>query len=259
MTKVQIATMDEGQNPLNQQTAASEAATNPSNADFMETFLAQLRSETAKNQLRLVKEFAEKGELGLDALMQWYLERGSAKPTPVDGTLHQCLVAANTPKTQEFVQTHLAHGVVELRSHTNIDYTPLVKLLAEQKYEEGDRLTLAKLCELAGDAAMKRGWLYFTEVEQFPIEDLQTLDQLWHIYSEGKFGYSIQRDLWLRSGKNWEKLWPLIGWKQGNNWTRYPKEFIWDLSAPKGHLPLSNQLRGVRVISSLLTHPAWQS
>ncbi|WP_439342852.1 GUN4 N-terminal ARM-like repeat domain-containing protein [Vacuolonema iberomarrocanum] len=225
----------------------------------METFLAQLRSETAKNQLRLVKEFAEKGELGLEALMQWYLERGSAKPTPVDGTLHQCLVAANTPKTQEFVQTHLANGVVELRSQANIDYTPLVTLLAEQKYEEGDRLTLAKLCELAGDAAMKRGWLYFTEVEQFPIEDLQTLDQLWHIYSEGKFGYSIQRDLWLSSGKNWEKLWPLIGWKQGNNWTRYPKEFIWDLSAPKGHLPLSNQLRGVRVISSLLTHPAWQS
>jgi len=63
--------------------------------------------------------------------------------------------------------------------------------------------------------------------------------------------------LWLAMGKNWEKLWSLIGWKQGNTWTRYPNEFIWDLTAPKGHLPLSNQLRGVRVISSLLNHPAW--
>jgi len=250
--------MDEGQNPPNQPATSPETNPNSANTDFMETFLEQLRSATEKDQLRLVKEFANKGEPGLNALMQWYLERGAAKPTPVDGTLHQCLVAANTPKTQEFVQTHLANGVVELRSHANIDYTPLVTLLAEQKYEEGDRLTLAKLCELSGDSATKRGWLYFTEVEQFPIEDLQTLDQLWQVYSEGRFGYSVQRELWLKTGKNWDKLWPLIGWKQGNNWTRYPKEFIWDLSAPPGHLPLSNQLRGVRVMSSLLTHPAWQ-
>lgn len=258
MTKVQVFIMDEEQNSLNQQTASPEAVTNSANADVMETLLAQLRSETEKNQLRLVKEFAEKGERGLEAVMQWYLERGTTNPTPVDGTLHQCLVSANTPATQAFVQTHLSTGVVKLRSHANIDYTRLVQLLAEQKYEEGDRLTLAKLCELAGDAAMQRGWLYFTEVERFPVEDLQTLDQLWRIYSEGKFGYSIQRGLWLSSSKNWEKLWPVIGWKQGNNWTRYPKEFIWDLSAPKGHLPLSNQLRGVRVIAALFKHPAWQ-
>ncbi|PLZ94121.1 hypothetical protein CI594_16205, partial [Fischerella thermalis CCMEE 5196] len=44
---------------------------------------------------------------------------------------------------------------------------------------------------------------------------------------------------------------------KGNNWTRYPQEFTWDLSAPKGHLPLSNQLRGVRVIASIFAHPAW--
>lgn len=250
--------MDEGQNSLNPQTTADDAVAKPSDTEFVETFLAQLRAESEKNQLRLVQEVAAKGESGLDALMRWYLERKGATPTPVDGTLHQCLVAANTPKTQEFVQTYLAQGVVPLRSPANVDYTPLVTLLAAQDYEAGDRLTLAKLCELAGEAATQRGWLYFTEVEQFPIEDLQTIDQLWRVYSAGKFGYSVQRELWLKVGKNWEKLWPIIGWKQGNNWTRYPNEFTWDRSAPRGHLPLSNQLRGVRVIASLLTHPAWQ-
>ncbi|NET49629.1 MAG: hypothetical protein F6K09_13095, partial [Merismopedia sp. SIO2A8] len=50
-----------------------------------------------------------------------------------------------------------------------------------------------------------------------------------------------------------------IGWKSGNSCTRYPNEFTWDISAPAGHLPLSNQLRGVRVMSSLLSHPAWTS
>jgi hypothetical protein len=29
------------------------------------------------------------------------------------------------------------------------------------------------------------------------------------------------------------------------------------LTAPVGHLPLSNQLRGVRVMEALLCHPAW--
>ena len=76
-------------------------------------------------------------------------------------------------------------------------------------------------------------------------------------FSEGKFGFSVQRDLWLSVGKNWEKLWIQIGWKEGNNWTRYPDQLPGNLTAPKGHLPLSNQLRGVRAISSLLSHLAW--
>jgi hypothetical protein len=107
--------------------------------------------------------------------------------------------------------------------------------------------------------AVQRKWLYFSEVENFPIADLQTINTLWFIHSQGKFGFSVQRELWLSLSKNWEKLWPKIGWKTGNNWTRYPHEFTWDLSAPRGHLPLSNQLRGVRVIASLLSHPAWTS
>jgi GUN4-like. len=92
---------------------------------------------------------------------------------------------------------------------------------------------------------------------EFAVADLQTINTLWKVHSEGKFGFSVQREIWLGSGKNWDKLWPLIGWKKGNNWTRYPQEFIWDLSAPRGHLPLSNQLRGVQPFAALMAHPAW--
>jgi hypothetical protein len=139
----------------------------------------------------------------------------------------------------------------------NIDYVPLQQLLLEQSFQAADQLTLQKMCELAGPAAVKRKWLYFTEVESFPDQDLITINNLWLTHSQGKFGFSVQRDLWLSVGKNWEKFWPKIGWKTSNTWTRYPQEFIWDLSAPKGHLPLSNQLRGVRVIAALLSHPVW--
>ena len=41
-------------------------------------------------------------------------------------------------------------------------------------------------------------------------------------------------------------------------WTRYPGSFTWSLEAPEGHLPLVNQLRGVRLMDALLSHPALQ-
>jgi GUN4-like len=48
-----------------------------------------------------------------------------------------------------------------------------------------------------------------------------------------------------------------IGWKKDGSFTRYPNEFIWSLDAPRGHLPLSNQLRGNKTMQAIFSHPAW--
>ncbi|MBC6435105.1 hypothetical protein FM036_34965 [Nostoc sp. HG1] len=222
---------------------------------FIDELLTRLKSEAVRNPLQLVQEFAQSGESGLAALMSFLLERKSQPMGVLEGTTYQILLQANTPKTQEFLQTHFPQGVVPLKSSKGIDYAPLQVLLAQQDFQTADRLTLEKMCELAGAATQK--WFYFTAVQSFPITDLQTINNLWLVHSEGKFGFSVQRELWLGLGKDWEKLWTQIDWKNGNNWTRYPQGFTWDLSAPRGHLPLSNQLRGVRVMAALLTHPAW--
>jgi GUN4-like len=147
--------------------------------------------------------------------------------------------------------------VVSLESERNIDYSSLQSVLETQDFQSADLMTRELLCRLAGETAIARKWVYFTEVEQFPMSDLQTIDRLWLAHSENKFGFSVQRQIWLGKGKNWDKLWIELGWKTDNNWTRYPHEFTWDLSAPKGHLPLSNQLRGVRVLAALFAHRAW--
>jgi GUN4-like len=147
--------------------------------------------------------------------------------------------------------------VVSLESERNIDYRWLQTALETQDFQSADDLTRQLLCQLAGEAAIARKWVYFTEIEQFPVSDLQTIDRLWLAHSENKFGFSVQRQIWLGKGKNWDKLWSELGWKTDNNWTRYPHEFTWDLSAPKGHLPLSNQLRGVRVLAALFAHRVW--
>ena len=231
----------------------------------------QLKAAPIKQQGQTIQALIVAGEPGLAALMRFLTDdcptaksdavSGSdaslGSPSLVAGMVYQALFGSEAAPAKTFLQTHFPQGVVPLTSEAGIDYTALQQLLAEQKFQAADQLTLQKMCEVVGTAAVQRKWLYFTEVDQFPTTDLQTLNALWLVHSEGKFGFSVQRDIWLSVGKNWEQLWSKIGWRSGNLWTRYPQGFTWDLSAPKGHLPLSNQLRGVRVIASLLNHPAW--
>jgi hypothetical protein len=145
----------------------------------------------------------------------------------------------------------------ELQSEANIDYKPLEELLIQQNFESADRLTSIKLREIVGEEAVKRGWLYFTEVAQINNTDLKTINELWVTHSDGKFGFSVQRKIWLGLDKNWEKFWLQIGWKKDSKFTRYPNEFIWDTTAPKGHLPLSNQIRGNKTMTAIFAHPVW--
>lgn len=214
-------------------------------------------SESEKNQLKLVCQLLETGDAGLNILLDWMVSVKSQSDNLALGKAYHALYSDQTPKIQDFLKNNYPHGVVPLESELDLDYQPLQQLLAQQDFQGADVVTLQKMCEWAGAAAVERNWIYFTEVVNFPVVDLQTLDQLWRMSSEGKFGFSVQRRIWLSVGKDFSQLWKKIDWKSGNTWTRYPKGFTWDLTAPQGHLPLSNQLRGVRVIDAIFSHPAW--
>ncbi len=218
---------------------------------------SQFLGESSKKQLSLIPQLASLGEPGWNILLQFLQSYQAHSPSLVAGKIYQTLWQVTAPNIQDFLQNQLPTGVVRLESERNLDYQPLQDLLIRQDWQAADSLTRQTLCELAGEAAIQRKWLYFTEVEQFPVADLHTLNSLWWVYSEGKFSFSVQRRIWLSVEKNFVKLWPIIGWKKDNNWTQYPHEFTWNLSAPVGHLPLLNQLRGVRVIASLFAHHVW--
>ena len=141
-------------------------------------------------------------------------------------------------------------------SDENINYEELQLKLLEQNFEEADRLTSSYLRRLAGKLAEKRGYVFYSEVNNMSGTDLQTIDRLWSIYSNGKFGFSKQAKILKSVGEKYEFLWPKIGWKNDGYWTRYPSSFNWTLNAPEGHMPLINQLRGVRLMDSILRHPA---
>lgn len=228
-----------------------------SDSGTLEDLRQQLGGDSLKRQLSAIHELVALGQEGIGILTATLIDRKDRPPTVLDGRIFQVLYATQQDDVQTLLTDHWPQGRVPMPSAQDIDYSPLQDCLIAQDFQEADRLTLVKLCELAGPTAVRRKWVYFTEVEQFPNLDLQTIDRLWRIYSEDKFGFSVQRKIWLGVGQNWDRLWPRLAWKDDNIWTRYPGGFIWDLSAPDGHLPLSNQLRGVRMMASLLAHPAW--
>jgi GUN4-like len=98
------------------------------------------------------------------------------------------------------------------------------------------------------------------QVKNIPVEDLQTIDALWVAASGGKFGFSVQRQIWNACDGKWSKFFVAIDWLKGENlnYRVWPTDFVYDVdAATKGHLPLTNALRGTQLFEAILTHPAF--
>nr|YP_009294315.1 hypothetical protein Palma_123 [Palmaria palmata]AOM67755.1 hypothetical protein Palma_123 [Palmaria palmata] len=212
-------------------------------------------------QLRLSKEimqYGPEGEIKLISILRERLLNDRKLTNYVDGSIYELLLNSEEKSTKLELHNSFPNGVIPLKSNLGIDYTKLQQLLTQKKFQEADSLTQFLLCKLSQiTKGHSRSWLYFTDVRYLPVEDLQTIDQLWQIHSMGLFGLSVQRKIWLASNTNWDKFWCKIGWTKDNSTCRYPKEFTWNINAPAGHLPLFNQLRGVQVLAALFEHPAW--
>jgi hypothetical protein len=141
-----------------------------------------------------------------------------------------------------------------------LDYSSLRAYLQEGDFRKADDETRALLIKMAGPGAVQRNWVYFTEVSPIPTADLQTVDNLWRAASNNKFGYSVQKEIWQQNQKRWAKFFKQIDWTQGENniYRKWPAEFVYSMEAPKGHLPLTNALRGTQLFQAVLEHPAWE-
>ncbi|NMF59309.1 GUN4 domain-containing protein [Pseudanabaena yagii] len=123
----------------------------------------------------------------------------------------------------------------KLPSAKGINYRELEKFLKNQEWQKADGLTTKLISQFANQE--KEGWPYYEHIPDFPDEDLRTIDQLWVHYSNNKFGFSIQKKLWLDCGgelgkyddKVWEKFATKVGWycPQNDRWRTYT-EFMND-------------------------------
>ena len=124
---------------------------------------------------------------------------------------------------------------------SNMDYRKLRDYLAQGKWKEADEETIRVMLAVA--KREKEGWLDEGSIDNFPCADLRTIDQLWVKYSDGRFGFSLQKRIYKGLGGTreydsdiWNKFGDKVGWRKGGNWLYY-KDVTFDKKAPEGHLP----------------------
>ncbi len=136
------------------------------------------------------------------------------------------------------IQTYLANQSWENQPIAKADYTKLQQLLAAEQWLEADDETANKMLEVAG--RQKDGWLNLKDVANFSCPDLRAMDRLWVKSSKGRFGFSVQKDIYQSLGGTkeynevWLKYFEEIGWQQ-----RGEKEsfVVFSSNSPKAHLP----------------------
>ena len=123
---------------------------------------------------------------------------------------------------------------VELSSAVGADYTLLRDLLAAGKWKEADDETRLVMLKVADRESI--GWLNEDSLNKFPCTDLRTVDQLWVSYSQGRFGFSVQKCIYEEVGRDWEKMGDRVGWRNGKKWLSL-SDIAYNIDAPIGHLP----------------------
>jgi hypothetical protein len=115
--------------------------------------------------------------------------------------------------------------------------------LAAGKWKEADQETIKVMLKAA--RREKEDYFDTDSIDNFPCDDLRTIDQLWVKYSQGRFGFSVQKNIWLEVGGkvDWDtekKLGDRVGWRKRRkgrkDWLSY-NDLTFNLQAPVGHLP----------------------
>lgn len=119
----------------------------------------------------------------------------------------------------------------------------LYELLKDGSWEEADAETVRLVLELMPE----RGYRYL-DIDQIAPKDLKRINQLWVHYSKGRFGFSVQQNIWKKLLKvyNHSEYWveqeaycafiDCVGWSREKD-RIYHSDFDYSLKAPRGHLP----------------------
>jgi uncharacterized caspase-like protein len=125
---------------------------------------------------------------------------------------------------------------------TGVNYQPLKDALVARDYRLADETTANLMVRAAGREA--EGWLREEDARNFSCDDLKIIDQLWLDHSNGKFGFSVQQQIYTSLGGTpgqynetiLRQLGDQVGWRQNNQWMSW-LGLTFSATAPRGHLP----------------------
>ncbi|XGB41348.1 MAG: GUN4 domain-containing protein [Nodosilinea sp. LVE1205-7] len=149
----------------------------------------------------------------------------------------------------QILKAETAVGITERERGFDRATEVLRKYLSEGRFQEANLMTLATLFLATGRG--EESWLRVEDIENFPCQDLRTINQLWLDYSDGKFGFSIQKEIYQDLGGTrefdghiWGQFCDRVGWiRHGvglfrNQWDMAGfSDITFNLNAPRGHLP----------------------
>ena len=173
-------------------------------------------------------------------------------PTPQPSSPVEPL-APTTPAPNLPVQTPVepppATEPTLISAATGVNYQPLQEALAAGDFRLADQTTFNLMVRAADREA--EGSLRTEDVQNFSCEDLNIIDQLWLSNSDGKFGFSVQQQIYQSLGGTpgvyhpdiWKSLGNEVGWRRNEQWLRY-SDLDFGPNAPSGLLPTMSAGRG---------------
>lgn len=157
--------------------------------------------------------------------------------------------------------TEAQYGAIN--SGMKLDYARLRQLLWLTQWEEADRET-ERLILSALSRDMRP--IENNTILKLHCTDVQTLDALWSRYSQGKFGFRAQHQIYAQTERRADDFLSAVGWQESfgigtvslhTKRTSY-RDLQFSLDAPIGHLPTwrwgTSALEGDYVINEEIVH-----
>jgi len=126
-------------------------------------------------------------------------------------------ISVPTKRVEEEEDTKEMIAAPRIETECGADYMPLLTALQCEQWEEADQITRDLLIWIGGAGPRSRNFVYFAEVKSLPMKDMKTIDNLWTTYSKGKFGYSVQKQIWngKKAKGSFELFVTEIDWNKG--------------------------------------------
>jgi serine/threonine protein kinase len=214
------------------------------------------------------REYLPKGttmshQLGLvlDRLIQDYVKERYQSADAVLAALKNQRILT-TPKSPQLSSQYQRQGSSQVRSFSvpssspqnlnlpaTVDYTKLQYLLGVGRWEDANEETLNVMLKVANRE--KQGSLYLEDIANFSCQDLSTINKLWIQYSDRRFGFSIQQQIWSSFGgsknadyETWSRFGYQVGWMR-NQMLKHVwfEQLTYSRNAPIGHLPCIEMVR----------------
>ncbi len=194
------------------------------------------------------------GEAGLDLVIQALQDRSKQ----IQWSAYGLLARKTETKVEQALQSF------SLISEAGIDYSSLQYLLASQEWEKADEQTRKLVLQAANRSD---NWLRKEDIQSLGCEDLFIIDRLWTIYSQGRFGFSVQKRIWESlgsekpDGARGQEFSDRVGWhKQKTETDSYydilklytikrREDIPCGLNAPEGNLPSICEFGGGELLS----------